>query len=111
MQLLNTLYVTTPESYLRLENNTLRIELEDEVKLRGFAAVSRVAPRGSGLKLVELFLAHDGLPVSRSARLYSEMPQAFFAQSASNFDRPAATAMVIETCLRRSCPTGSRHYV
>ena len=38
MQLLNTLYVTTPESYLRLENNTLRIELEDEVKLRGFAA-------------------------------------------------------------------------
>ena len=34
MQLLNTLYVTTPESYLRLENNTLRIELEEEVKLR-----------------------------------------------------------------------------
>ena len=34
MQLLNTLYVTTPESYLRLENNTLRVELEDEVKLR-----------------------------------------------------------------------------
>lgn len=34
MQLLNTLYVTTPESYLRLENNTLRIELDDEVKLR-----------------------------------------------------------------------------
>jgi CRISP-associated protein Cas1 len=34
MQLLNTLYVTTPESYLRLENNTLRVEIEDEVKLR-----------------------------------------------------------------------------
>lgn len=34
MQLLNTLYVTTPESYLRLENDTLRLEVEREVKLR-----------------------------------------------------------------------------
>ncbi len=34
MQLLNTLYVTTPESYLRLENDTLRVEIEREVKLR-----------------------------------------------------------------------------
>ena len=34
MQLLNTLYVTTPESYLRLDNNTLRVELDNEVKLR-----------------------------------------------------------------------------
>ena len=34
MQLLNALYVTTPESYLRLENNTLRVELDNEVKLR-----------------------------------------------------------------------------
>lgn len=34
MQLLNTLYVTQPESYLRLENNTLRIEIEKEVRLQ-----------------------------------------------------------------------------
>lgn len=34
MQLLNTLYVTTPESYLRLENDTIRIEVEREVRLR-----------------------------------------------------------------------------
>lgn len=34
MQLLNTLYVTTPESYLRLENDTLRVEIEREVQLR-----------------------------------------------------------------------------
>jgi len=34
VQLLNTLYVTTPESYLRLENDTIRIEVEREVKLR-----------------------------------------------------------------------------
>jgi len=34
MQLLNTLYVTMPESHLRLENDTLRIEIEHEVKLR-----------------------------------------------------------------------------
>lgn len=34
MQLLNTLYVTTPESYLRLENDTIRIEVEREIRLR-----------------------------------------------------------------------------
>jgi CRISP-associated protein Cas1 len=34
MQLLNTLYVTTPESRLRLDNDTLRIELEGETRLR-----------------------------------------------------------------------------
>lgn len=34
MQLLNTLYVTQPESYLRLENDTLRIEIQREVRLR-----------------------------------------------------------------------------
>jgi CRISPR-associated protein Cas1 len=34
MQLLNTLYVTQPESYIRLENDTLRVEVEREVKLR-----------------------------------------------------------------------------
>lgn len=34
MQLLNTLYVTTPESYLRLENDTIRIEVERETRLR-----------------------------------------------------------------------------
>lgn len=34
MQLLNTLYITTPETYLRLDNDTLRVELEHETKLR-----------------------------------------------------------------------------
>lgn len=34
MQLLNTLYVTTPESYLHLDNDTLRIEIERETRLR-----------------------------------------------------------------------------
>ncbi len=34
MNLLNTLYVTTPESYLRLDNDTLRVELEQETRLR-----------------------------------------------------------------------------
>lgn len=34
MQLLNTLYVTTPEAYLRLDNDTLRVEVERETKLR-----------------------------------------------------------------------------
>lgn len=34
MHLLNTLYVTTPESYLRLDNETLRVEVEQEARLR-----------------------------------------------------------------------------
>lgn len=34
MQLLNTLYVTTPESYLHLDNETLRIEVARETRLR-----------------------------------------------------------------------------
>lgn len=34
MQLLNTLYVTLPESYLHLENETLRLEVDHETRLR-----------------------------------------------------------------------------
>ncbi|HNT40072.1 MAG TPA: type I-C CRISPR-associated endonuclease Cas1c [Rubrivivax sp.] len=34
MHLLNTLYVTTPESYLRLDNDTLRVLLGEETRLR-----------------------------------------------------------------------------
>jgi CRISPR-associated protein Cas1 len=34
MHLLNTLFVNTPESYLRLDNDTLRIMLGDETRLR-----------------------------------------------------------------------------
>ena len=32
--LLNTLYVTTPHAYLHLDNDTVRIEVERETKLR-----------------------------------------------------------------------------
>lgn len=34
MQLLNTLYVTQPETYLRLDNSTLRVEVERELRLQ-----------------------------------------------------------------------------
>lgn len=34
MQLLNTLYVTTPDAYLHLDHDTLRIEIERETRLR-----------------------------------------------------------------------------
>jgi CRISPR-associated protein Cas1 len=34
MQLLNTLYVTTPDAYLHLDHDTLRIEVEREMRLR-----------------------------------------------------------------------------
>lgn len=34
MEILNTLYVTTPDSYLRLENDTICVNVEEETKLR-----------------------------------------------------------------------------
>jgi CRISP-associated protein Cas1 len=34
MQLLNTLYLTTPDTYLRLDNETLRVEVDHETRLR-----------------------------------------------------------------------------
>jgi CRISPR-associated endonuclease Cas1 len=34
MQLLNTLYVTMPGSWLRLDNDTLRVQVEEETRLR-----------------------------------------------------------------------------
>jgi CRISPR-associated protein Cas1 len=34
MQLLNTLYVTTPDAYLHLDNDTLRVDVERETRLR-----------------------------------------------------------------------------
>lgn len=34
MQLLNTLYVTSPDSHLRLDNDTLRLMVENETRLR-----------------------------------------------------------------------------
>jgi CRISPR-associated protein Cas1 len=34
MQLLNTLYLTTPDSYLHLDNNTLRVEVDGATRLR-----------------------------------------------------------------------------
>ena len=34
MQLLNTLYITTEDTYLRLDNDTLRVEVDRETKLR-----------------------------------------------------------------------------
>lgn len=34
MQLLNTLYITTPDAYLRLDNDTLRVEVGGDTRLR-----------------------------------------------------------------------------
>ena len=34
MHLLNTLYVNTQDSYLRLDNDTLRVLVDDETRLR-----------------------------------------------------------------------------
>ncbi len=70
MQILNTLYVTTPDSHLALENNTVRIEIDREPRLRvplhhlgsivcfGHVSVSlplmhRLADDGVGLVLLD----------------------------------------------------------
>ena len=48
MQLLNTLYVTTPESYIHLDNETLRVDVERETRLRVSSnSVSSVSPTRS----------------------------------------------------------------
>jgi CRISPR-associated protein Cas1 len=71
LKLLNTLYVTTPESRLRLDNDTLRVEVAEETRLRvplhhlssvvcfGHVAVSlplmhRLADDGIALVLLEV---------------------------------------------------------
>lgn len=71
MQLLNTLYITTPETYLHLDNDTLRVEVEGETKLRiplhhlssvvcfGYVNISsplmhRLADEGKALVLLDM---------------------------------------------------------
>lgn len=69
MQLLNTLYITTPETYLRLDNDTLRVDVDRETKLRvplhhlsavvsfghiGFSAPLMHRLAGAGISLVML---------------------------------------------------------
>jgi CRISPR-associated protein Cas1 len=51
MQLLNTLYVALPDAYLRLDNDTLRIEVEQETRLR--VPPHRLADEGIALVLLD----------------------------------------------------------
>lgn len=89
MQLLNTLYITTPETYLRLDNDTLRVEVERETRLRVplhhlcgvvcFGSVGLSSPlmhrlAGEGISLVLLdgngrFMARLEGPVSSNVLL------------------------------------------
>ena len=50
MQILNTLYVTTPESYVRPENDTIRVDVERETQVV-LMQPSPLAREGRGLKL------------------------------------------------------------
>ena len=64
MQLLNTLYVTLPESYVHLDNNTVRLEVEHETRLRvplhHLGAVVCFGPVSVSLPLMHR-LAEDGV--------------------------------------------------
>lgn len=64
MQLLNTLYVTLPESRLRLDNDTLRVDVEQETRLRvplhHLQAVVCFGPVGLSAPLMHR-LADDGI--------------------------------------------------
>lgn len=107
MQLLNTLYVTQPESYLHLDNDTLRIEVEHETRLRvplhhlsavvcfGHVMVSpglmhRLADEGKSLVLLDghgRFKARLEGPVSGNVLLrqaqYGRLASADFCLSAA----------------------------
>ena len=48
MQLLNTLYVNTPGSYLRLDNATLRVDVERETRLRVQSGVAQARSDDTG---------------------------------------------------------------
>ena len=48
MQLLNTLYVNTPGSYLRLDNATLRVDVERETRLRVQSGVAQARGGDTG---------------------------------------------------------------
>lgn len=64
MQLLNTLYVTAPESYVHLDNNTVRLEVAHETRLRvplhHLGAVVCFGPVSVSLPLMHR-LAEDGV--------------------------------------------------
>ncbi len=64
MQLLNTLYITTPDTYLRLDNDTLRVEVERETRLRvplhHLSAVVSFGHTGFSAPLMHR-LAEDGI--------------------------------------------------
>ena len=103
MQLLNTLYVTIPESYLHLDNDTLRIEIEHETRLRvplhhlssvvcfGHVMVSpilmhRLADEGKSLALLDgngRFKARLEGPVSGNVLLRQAQHRRLFDNAAS----------------------------
>ena len=102
MQLLNTLYVTLPESYLHLDNDTLRVEVEHETRLRvplhhlsavvcfGHVMVSRIlmhrlAEEGKSLVLLDghgRFKARLEGPVSGNVLLRQAQHRRLFENSA-----------------------------
>lgn len=117
MQLLNTLYVTTPDAYLHLDHDTLRIEVERETRLRvplhhlsavvcfGHALVSpilmhRLADEGKSLVLLDghgRFKARLEGPVSGNVLLRQ-------AQHRRLLDKPASTGFCLAAA--KSCIAG-----
>ena len=113
MQLLNTLYVTTAETYLRLDNDTLRVEVERDTRLRVplhhlsavvcFGSVGLSSPlmhrlAGDGIALVLLdgngrFMARLEGPVSGNVLLRQ-----------AQFRRAADGAFALE--MARACVAG-----
>ncbi|MBE7521173.1 MAG: CRISPR-associated endonuclease Cas1 [Burkholderiales bacterium] len=97
MQLLNTLYVTLPDSHLRLDNDTLRLLVGDETRLRvplhhlgsvvcfGPVSVSvplmhRLADEGTALVLLDTngrFKARLEGATSGNVLLRRELPSVF----------------------------------
>lgn len=117
MQLLNTLYVTLPDSYLHLDNDTLRVEIEHETRLRvplhhlsavvcfGHVMVSpilmhRLADTGKSLVLLDShgrFKARLEGPVSGNVVLRQ-------AQHRRTFESPDGTGFGLS--IAKSCIAG-----
>ena len=113
MQLLNTLYVTTPETYLRLDNDTLRVEVERETRLRvplhHLCAVVCFGPVGLSAPLMHR-LADEAIALVLlddngrfKARLEGKVSGNVLLRQAQ-FARAADPAFALE--LARSCVAG-----
>ena len=108
MQLLNTLYVTLPDSYLRLDNDTLRVQVDDETKLRVPLHMSRTEYFAMRLSRDPSLNSWEYRAYFRQAGLTDEQVEGF-AQALSGFAMHSPPAMCTTRPVSCNRARASRH--